>query len=239
MRGLAKYVMTGRMQAIIAVVIAGIVPFVNIISPAIVGLVILRQGLNKATPVLLFAILTAGVLTILGLSEPLIPLLLLAMAVLASVLRVTDSWEVSLLASVGIGLTAELAMRFLPALSNFYLVKLEEFRITAGLSEVEFPLVDVSLIAVSFGFMAMVASAGLLMVARSMQAGLYNPGGFQTEFHQLRLSTRNAALLVVFMLLPGLELLPLPISLGDIRCCTASYCRLGVSARIYRYKRPK
>ena len=212
MRGLAKYVMTGRTQAIIAVVIAGLLPLFNIISPAIVGLVILRQGLQSATPVLLFAILAAAALIVVGASEPLMPLLLITVALLATLLRATESWPSTVFASVPIGLAAETIVRLQPALANFYLVKLEEFRVSAGLTEAEFPVGDVAYIAVSFGFMAMLGSLGLLMFARSMQAGLYNPGGFQAEFHQLRLSTRSATVLVAFVLLPGLGLLPIPSS---------------------------
>jgi hypothetical protein len=42
---------------------------------------------------------------------------------------------------------------------------------------------------------------GMAMLARSWQAGLYNPGGFRKEFHSLRLSPAIAVLCAVTMVL--------------------------------------
>ena len=38
MRGLAEYVMTGRRQAMIAVMLLGLIPLVNLLNPVVVGL---------------------------------------------------------------------------------------------------------------------------------------------------------------------------------------------------------
>ena len=49
MRGLAEFVMTGRKQAIIAAGLLGLIPLINLLSPAVVGIVMLRKGLQEAT----------------------------------------------------------------------------------------------------------------------------------------------------------------------------------------------
>ena len=52
MRGLAEFVMKGRKQAIMAVMLLGLVPLVYYLSPAIVGLIMLRKGWRDAAFVL-------------------------------------------------------------------------------------------------------------------------------------------------------------------------------------------
>ncbi|MCH7817034.1 MAG: hypothetical protein IIC60_10750, partial [Proteobacteria bacterium] len=47
----------------------------------------------------------------------------------------------------------------------------------------------------------------LLMLARWMQAALYNPGGFQKEFHGLRIELKVALLLLGLMLLANFGVL--------------------------------
>ena len=41
----------------------------------------------------------------------------------------------------------------------------------------------------------------LTMLARWMQASLFNPGGFQKEFHQLRIGHKVTLILISFMVL--------------------------------------
>jgi len=55
-----------------------------------------------------------------------------------------------------------------------------------------------------FGVMHMFLAICLLMVARWWQALLYNPGGFQQEFHQLRLQPRVAGLLMALFVLASM-----------------------------------
>ena len=51
----------------------------------------------------------------------------------------------------------------------------------------------------STGISVMSVALGALFLARSWQAGLVNPGGFQKEFHELALG-RNAALLCLLII---------------------------------------
>lgn len=207
MRGIAKYVMTGRLQAIIVAVLIGAVPPFNIVSPAVVALVILRKGIQEGTPVLLFALLPPVLWMMFGLGEPLILVMMLTVAALAAMLRETESWELTLLLSVGTGVVIELFLRTQPGIIDFYLNQMVQIQAVAGLNATEFPVQREQLPG-AFGAIGVLVSLLLLMLARSLQAGLYNPGGFRKEFHSLILSAKSAIGLVVIMLLPSLGLAP-------------------------------
>jgi len=75
MRGLAEFVMKGRKQAIMAVLLLGLIPIVNFLSPVVIGLVVLRKGVIEATQVLVWAIFPIGGWAIAGDPVPLIMLL--------------------------------------------------------------------------------------------------------------------------------------------------------------------
>jgi len=57
------------------------------------------------------------------------------------------------------------------------------------------------------GAMYMFVAIMLLMLARWMQASLYNPGGFQQEFHALRIEQKVAMILLGLMLLASFQVL--------------------------------
>ena len=75
MRGLAEYVMTGRRQAMIAVMLLGLIPLVNLLNPVVVGLIALRKGLQEAGIVFAWAVLPLGAWAVAGDVVPLIMLL--------------------------------------------------------------------------------------------------------------------------------------------------------------------
>ena len=60
MRALAEFVMKDRRSAIIAVLLLGLVPMLNLLSPVIVGLIMLRKGWNEALTLLVWALLPIG-----------------------------------------------------------------------------------------------------------------------------------------------------------------------------------
>ena len=187
--------MTSRRNAIIAALILGILPMINVLSAPVVALVCLRHGAVEGSKVLVWAILPAIAWMLLGEIFPFA--LLLGTYSLAIVLRSTGSWEASLLATVAVGLAA-LAYVYVNPL--FF----ERMHEAIGLIleanpelEGEMFLQDPEqLIAAWFGFVAMLFCTLLLMLARYWQASLYNPGGFQIEFHQLRLSRKSSAILL-------------------------------------------
>lgn len=205
MRSLAEFVMKGRRQAILAVVLTGAIPPVYFISPVIVGLVVLRKGLQEAFLILIWALLALGLWTVypsIAMEQPvnLLPfLLVLAVTGLAVALRVSQSWQVTLLVSVAVGLGFEIYLRIQPAAVDTLLGQLAPLFEQNNLE----PLVRGELIALIATIQTAMAVL-LLIWARWLQAMLYNPGGFREEFHGLRIEARAALPLALLLLLSGL-----------------------------------
>ncbi|MGI9249816.1 MAG: hypothetical protein ACR2PR_01275 [Pseudohongiellaceae bacterium] len=194
MRGLAEFVMTGRKQAVIAVLLLGLVPLVNLLNPVVVGLVMLRKGAKEGASVLLWALLPVGGWALLGELVPLV--MLFAVAGLALLLRETGAWQLTLLAAVTVGVGMDLYLRLQPALIDFMMAQLQVY-LDAGGQNIVLPRESV-LGATAALYIAL--AVALLMLARWMQAALYNPGGFREEFHRLRLTHRSVLALLAIML---------------------------------------
>ncbi len=204
MRGLAKFVMTGRKQAFLAVLLLGLVPLANLLNPVIVGLVMLRKGTREAAYVLAWAILPIGAWAMAGDPVPLI--MLIGISGLAYLLRETESWEFTLLAAIAIGVCVELYLRLQPAVLDAVFQQLDAYLAANSAQDFQpeqFREVLTSFIGAVYMFLAIV----LLMLARWMQAALYHPGGFQKEFHGLRIERKVALLLLGLMLLANFGVL--------------------------------
>jgi len=204
MRGLAEFVMKGRKQAIMAVLLLGLIPLLNLLSPVLVGLVVLRKGFQEAVQVLVWAILPIGGWALAGDPVPLI--MLLGITGLAGLLRSSESWEFTLLAAIAVGVCVEIYLRLQPAVLDLIFLQMQPyFEANAIQGEQLDALRDVM---TSFmGAVYMFLSIILLMLARWMQAALFNPGGFQKEFHGLRVEQRVALILVSCMMLANFEIL--------------------------------
>jgi len=198
MRGLAEYVMKGRKQAIIAASVLGILPLVNLLAPVVTGLVVLRKGHREALAVLAFAILPIAAWAMIG---DLIPLIMtIGIFALALVLRETESWEFTLLLAIAVGVCVEVYLRLQPELLDLLLQRVQEYLQANAVQGLE--LNDIRTILPSvFGAVYMFVSVLLLMLARWMQAALFNPGGFQKEFHLLRMEQKVTLGLVLLMLM--------------------------------------
>tara|TARA_R110002072_G_scaffold301164_3_gene480314 strand:+ start:99896 stop:100744 length:849 start_codon:yes stop_codon:yes gene_type:complete len=204
MRAIAQYAMTGRRQAIVAALLCGVIPLLNMFSPAIVGLVCLRHGPRESLLVAAWAVLPLIGWFMVGDITPLI--MLLGVLALAVVLRQTGSWQNTLLAAIVVGVGAELLLRLRPEFLDLLMQQVQMFLAT-GTPEQPNPLADVpadvmrdALISL-FGVMHMFFAICVLMVARWWQALLFNPGGFQQEFHQLRLQPGVSLVLMLLFLL--------------------------------------
>jgi len=198
MRGLAEYVMTGRRQAIIAVMLLGLIPLVNLLNPVVVGLIALRKGLQEVVVIFAWAILPLGAWAVAGDVVPLI--MLIGIAGLAVLLRETESWEFTLLAAIAVGVCVEVYFRLQPAVIDALMQQLDLYLQASnpqGLQIEEVRDVMLSVIGAVYMFLSIV----LLMLARWMQAVLYDPGGFKQEFHSLRVEQKVALVLIVIMLL--------------------------------------
>lgn len=211
MRRLAEFIMRGRVQAIVVMVFAAVVPMMFWLSAAAASLVLLRRGLNNSLSLIIWAVLPALMWAYLDDPRPLLGVL--GALGLAQVLRVTSSWSKVLLASILIGvffawalgaafaqplasLAAELNTAMPKMLSGLY----------EQLSADDVLLLQSLIVPVLTGLMAAVLQllcVFSVILARYWQAVLYNPGGFAQEFQRLRLPA-----VIVFPLVFGMLFAP-------------------------------
>jgi hypothetical protein len=203
LKGLAEFVMRGRLQALlVAMTGAGSVMFCWI-SAAVVALVTLRKGAGSGVWVFIWTLLPAGaMLYAFGDSGPLS--LLCGTLALALVLRYTVSLPFAILASVAVGAATGVAMlafggQYLEQIAAYFgefLATLEQ-QLSQGKEAVTLPRPEARQIAGMLGAGTAMMSALCLLLARYWQATLYNPGGFGEEFKALRYSPAVSLLLVV------------------------------------------
>ena len=215
MRGLAEYIMRGRREATLAVAIAAAIPLLFWFSAAAVALVVLRRGLSDAVPILVWGLLPAVVWAVVGDLTPL--LVITGSAGLAVVLRQHNDWVRVLLLAVPLGVVFALVLlsalseplqqlagsfrEMLPELLEQMGVQLDEANRAVLLSRLDQLMIPV--LGGVLGAMHMLMVLVSLMLARYWQAGLYNPGGFRQEFHQLRLPPlASIGLLALVVLAP-------------------------------------
>ena len=203
----ATYAMRGRYQALIAIsafaVLSLFLPPISLISSSLFALVVLRKGWNEGLWVMAFGVLA------LGLGATLFPtgnalqglgyglLLWLPVLPVAVVLRETRSLALALDAALALGLTV---VAFVYALvSDPAALWRERMRIFVQALEENAPDgFDPAMFAKAMDVFshymtgAIVGGSVLslvlgLLIARWLQALLYNPGGFRREFVELKL----------------------------------------------------
>ncbi|MCF6281801.1 MAG: YybS family protein [Candidatus Polarisedimenticolaceae bacterium] len=223
MQRLASFVMRGRSQAVMATsvlaMLSMVMPPLSLLSSAIVALVTLREGRSSGLQVIGFSLLACVVLSTIALGNPapaigLALLLWFPMWVLGQMLREMRSLSMVLQSALVFGL---LTIGYLYLESGDPIADWQAIFATladsftdAGLyKKVESQQLIEELARWMTGFFAasyylqLVAS---LLLARWWQSLLYNLGGFQQEFHQLRLSKLLAYLGAALGLLSLLQL---------------------------------
>ena len=202
MRGLAEFVMRGRLQAIAACVGLALLPFGHWLSAAVVCLVLLRRGVSEGLVLLLLASVPLTVLYVTtGDPGPLMGLM--GATCLASILRSTQSWSMVLGAAVMVAGASSLMFERLVAedltkLVDWYLA----FTADAGGQQGVTAEAQGLARQVIMGLFAMgqaYAMISFLVLARWWQSQLYNPGGLRAEFHQLRLPIPLVAVIVLLL----------------------------------------
>jgi hypothetical protein len=191
LKGLAEYVMRGRLQALlVSVVGAGSLLFCWI-SAAVVALVTLRKGAGAGAWLFMWALLPAGTLLYLfGDSGPLA--LLAGTLMLAMVLRATVNLSLAVLASVAVGAVTGLGLvafggQYLDQIVAYFsefLATLEQ-QLSQGDNAVVLVRPDALQIAGMLGAGTAMTTVLCLLLARYWQAALFNPGGFGAEFKAL------------------------------------------------------
>ena len=201
MRGLAEYVMHGRRRAIIVVILTGLFPMVYCLSAAIVGLVNLRKSANEGLIILLWSLLPAALFWMAGESTPVV--LMLSTAILAQALKHFESWSKVVMLGTVLGILIQLSLVWQGAYVAQLVLIIDELIILQQNQGVVINYTADELVSLILGFYGAYHFATIIMcllLARWWQSVLYNPGGFKTEFHQLRLEQRFSILLAGFIL---------------------------------------
>ncbi|MBU2706186.1 DUF2232 domain-containing protein [Zooshikella marina] len=206
MRALAEFIMRGPKQAALFATLTAIAPLTSWLSAAALSLVVLRQGLTKATWVIIWPLLlalyfaTQGYHFLLG--------LLVGTLVLALVLRNSVSWVKTLSVSVLVGAAVVLCSLWL--LSEQLNVVEQQFKALVTSSPVieqavkeqfgsleKFERALPHLIVGAWAFIVTFLCVTALILARWWQSVLYVPGGFSKEFHSLKLPAWLSGCLLV------------------------------------------
>ena len=215
MRGLAEFIMRGRLQATIIISLFGIVSLIimpmSYVSGAALGLVALRHGI-RAT---IFPLVAASIVVIAGwfampahpaIAFPLIFPLWLPVLICAISLRRTPSQGHVLLIVSAFSALFVIAMHLMvgdvvswwsewitKASSQMENISAEGFKKDDTLNIIN------GLIAIVYGISLMVT----VILARWWQSLLYNPGGFQPEFYDLRMPRITLPGVIMLLLLAG------------------------------------
>ena len=213
MHALVKYVMQGPKQAILLASISVMLPMMFWFGAATIALITLRQGLNQGSIVFIWTIIPALGWWF-GLQDPGALIVLVSTFAMAGVLRYTVSWQSTLVTGGVISLaTGLLAPYIMPEMIDLLMdmgeVMIQELAKNAPeeydtVLDSAFRSLMIASFAASFYGMAV----GSVFLARSWQARLFNPGGWQEEFHQMRLSPRfvmGVVLAVMFAAFIGIE----------------------------------
>lgn len=211
MRALAEIIMRGRAQACGVALFGWLLPLV---SPATIGLVSLRKDSTEGLIVTIWAILPWLALYYAGDVSSLIILLPLAVlvviAAVANVLRSTASWQwtlvitgiISALATIVIGSIASAEVDLVVAeITKFFAEIGAQEAISDDFDFAPDRTFVLGLFAWLIGFTAVCA----LFVSRWWQSLVFNPGGFQKEFHEFRLD-QTVALILIALVIAGVSL---------------------------------
>ncbi len=227
MRALAEFIMRGRVQAALVAFFGNLLP---LISPAAVSLVTLNKGLSEGALLTLWALLPLLIAFFVSDINAMVTLSsivgVIGVMAASELLRVSASWARTLIFVVVFSGVAALVLDFLFAeqAEVFELVVANLFREIQQQQENAFIPGRNFLLGV-IGYVIALTSVICLVLGRWWQAMLYNPGGFKSEFHQLRLGVGSAAILVAGVVVCNIAsqefsswvgLLGLPLLLGGL-----------------------
>ncbi|MFK7160582.1 hypothetical protein V6U78_05975 [Marinospirillum sp. MEB164] len=225
MRFLAEFVMQSRTKAMAVAAVTALIPFLHLISAAVVALVWLRMEKRDAWPVAAAAFLPGLIYFFSG--DPSV-LTVVAMAIIfAELLKQQQNWVYPLYAGLGCGVVMALSFSWIPQeleqeLFDLLLASNPHFESLGFEADQHSQLLQVfsQLLNGMITTLQVLTALLSLMLGRWWQAQLYHPQGFALEFQSLRLPAWYGLLLVVFLLvlwsgwqglLPLLPLIPLPL----------------------------
>ena len=260
MLALARYSMRGAWQAalVTATLLVLAVPFLplSLLSAAIPALVLLRKGVAQTARTLAIAILGVSAFAW-GLFND--PMTLLTMAVVswlpvllaASVLRATVSLAFGILVPVVLGALLVLGIFLFhpdPAASGLEVLQLlvPEARVVGetqmGISKADYDAFMQQASHAVTGMMGIGLALNVLLslfIARWWQAALYNPGGFQVEFHSLRIGQKVATIGLSVLLAAALLQTTLMYSLAAVVVVLFLFQGLAIVHALVKQRRLK
>ncbi len=204
MKALAEFILRGRVQALIIALVGSFFP---LISSATVGLVALCKGSKEGFLLFLWASLPLVVMQQVGSENMLLTAVSVAslgiMVIAAFLHSVYASWQWTLIATVVVAIMCAALFGFLMAADVTELLITAQQMLEAmqsgnapDASAFSEPLV--------LGLVAVILAVGCvlsLLLARWWQSGVYNPGGFQKEFHGFTISSEVAVILLALFLI--------------------------------------
>ena len=198
MRALASFIMRGRVQATLVVVISAVLPLLFWLSAAAGSLVLLRRGFKDASAVIAGGLLAGLAVWFMG--DPITFLVIAGALGLAAMLRAEHPWSrvlvVSAVFAVVFSHVLDLALaQTFDVLAKAFAEAMPQIEGQPVLSGELIRPVLVASTAVTVQLFSVLA----LVLARYWQAALYNPGGFGREFRALKLPKQTMAVLVAVM----------------------------------------
>jgi hypothetical protein len=235
LQSLAQFTMRGRWQAagVIALlsVAALMLPPFSYLASGVIVLFTLRMGPKEGMKVVVATTALFTLLAVLLLDKIFITGLFLISSWLpifgaSWVLGYTRSLAMSLLAATGLGIVVVLGTYLvLPDPVLWWQQIIEPLAETLAqqpgwqFDQAQTQAIVLNLSSMMTGLMAAGLSLNImlgLLIGRSWQAKLYNPGGFASEFQQLKLGKSVAILTIVMMVVTAL---PLGDSVAILRAC--------------------
>ena len=206
MKALAEFILRGRVQALLVALVGSFFPLV---SSATVALVTLCKGSKEGLLLFLWASLPLVVLQQVGDENMLLTAVSVAslgvVVVAAALHSLYAMWQWTLIATVAVAIICAATFDFLMSadVTELLVVAQQMFESlqsqqadTAIASAITEPLV--------LGLIAMILAVGCVMsllIARWWQSAVYNPGGFQEEFHGFTINSKVAVILLVIFLI--------------------------------------
>lgn len=205
MKALAEFILRGRLQALIVALIGSFFP---LISSAAIALVSICKGAKEGTLLFLWVSLALVLIQQAGSENPLLTAVSIAslgiMVIAATVHKVLASWQWTLLAIVVVAVAISQALGIFMESSVTNLVATAQEMLSNVKSQEQDAQMSIGLTdSMLLGLVATILAVGSmmsLMLARWWQAGIYNPGGFQKEFHSYTIDAKIAVLLAVILI---------------------------------------
>jgi hypothetical protein len=191
-----------------ALAVAFIGSFFPLISSATIALVSLCKGAKEGLLLFLWLSLILVLIQQASTDNPLLAAVSIAslgiMVIAAKVHRHLASWQWTLLATIAISVACAFSFGLLMGSEVTAFLTTVEAMFAAINSKQQDAQISLDLTeSMLLGIVATLLAIGSimsLMLARWWQAGIYNPGGFQKEFHSFKIEAKVAVILVAVLL---------------------------------------